>query len=212
MLLPLALTFLPNNWWEEVAWQGFVQARLQDRRGPVMAAVLTGVLFALQHIALVAGADLVSAVVLMLVRVVLAIPFRFLTGWVYIRTSSLFLVGLLHAMSNAVTGGSGFHPGLLARLYPEQQVATTAHLFAFFALGLVVLAVTRGRLGSRSPVGSLEAAPERLAGPGTHSRSPLTTRPATGDRGRGTASTTAPPRGGGRSTSAEPVGPVRSPG
>ena len=36
-----ALTFLPNNWWEEVAWMGFVQARLQDRRGPVIAAVLT---------------------------------------------------------------------------------------------------------------------------------------------------------------------------
>ena len=156
VLLPLALTFLPNNWWEEVAWMGFVQARLQDRRGPVVAAVLTGILFALQHIALVAGVDLVSAVVLMLLLVVLAVPFRFLTGWIYNRTSSLFLVGLLHAMGNAVTGGSGFHPGLLARLYPEQQVATMAHLFAFFALGLVVLAVTRGRLGRRRPVGSPE--------------------------------------------------------
>lgn len=157
VLLPLALTFLPNNWWEEVAWTGFVQARLQDRRGPVMAAVITGILFALQHIALVAGVDLVSAVVLMLLLVVLAVPFRFLTGWVYNRTSSLFLVGLLHAMGNAVTGGSGFHPGLLARLYPEQQVATMAHLFAFFALGLVVLAVTRGRLGRQRPAGAPSA-------------------------------------------------------
>jgi uncharacterized protein len=160
LLLPLALTFLPNNWWEEVAWQGFVQARLQDRRGPVVAAVLTGVLFALQHIALVAGADLISAAVLMAVLVVLAIPFRFLTGWLYNRTSSLFLVGLLHAMGNAVTGGSGFHPGLLARLYPGEQTATMAHLFAFFLVGLVALAATRGRLGlRRGPAATAELAP-----------------------------------------------------
>lgn len=147
VLLPLALTFLPNNWWEEVAWQGFVQARLQRRRGPVVAAVVTGILFALQHVSLAAGNDLVSGVVVIALLAVLAIPFRFLTGWLYNRTSSLFLVGLLHAMGNAVTGGSGFHPGLLARLYPDQQVATMAHLFAFFVLGLVVLVATRGRLG-----------------------------------------------------------------
>ena len=34
LLLPLALTFLPNNWWEEVAWQGFVQDRIQARGSP----------------------------------------------------------------------------------------------------------------------------------------------------------------------------------
>lgn len=153
LLLPLVLTFLPNNWWEEVAWTGFVQTRLQGRRGPVRAAVLTGVLFAFQHISLVVGADAISAAILMVVLIALAIPFRFLIGWVYNRTSSLFLVGLLHAMGNAVTGGSGFHPGLLARLYPDQQLATMAHLLAFFLIGLVVLAVTRGRLGlpRRSP-------------------------------------------------------------
>ena len=39
-LLPLAITFLPNNWWEEVAWMGFVQARLQDSRGPLLAALI----------------------------------------------------------------------------------------------------------------------------------------------------------------------------
>ena len=42
LLLPLLLTFLPNNLWEEVAWMGFVQARLQTRHGPLLAAVITG--------------------------------------------------------------------------------------------------------------------------------------------------------------------------
>jgi membrane protease YdiL (CAAX protease family) len=62
LLLPLLLTFLPNNWWEEVAWMGFVQARLQRRRGPVLAAVLTAPLFALQHISLAVGNSLPVAV------------------------------------------------------------------------------------------------------------------------------------------------------
>jgi membrane protease YdiL (CAAX protease family) len=151
LLLPLALTFLPNNWWEEVAWMGFVQARLQDRRGPVIAAVLTGIIFALQHISLVVQGGLTSAVILMTLTVVLVIPFRFLAGWVYNHTQSLFLVGLLHAMGNAVATGSGFQPGLLAHLYPGQTIAVLSHLIAFLLIGLVVLAATRGRLGHRPP-------------------------------------------------------------
>ena len=42
--------------------------------------------------------------------ILVTIPFRFLTGWAYNRTSSLFLIGLVHAMGNAVAGGSGFGP------------------------------------------------------------------------------------------------------
>ena len=148
----MLLTWLPNNWWEEVAWTGFVQARLQDRRGPIVAALLTGPLFALQHVALVADGTLAEAVFLMTLLIALAIPFRFLTGWVYNRTSSLFLVGLLHASGNAVAGGSGFHPGFLRYLYPDSALSGMAHLLACAALGLIVLVATRGRLGTRRPL------------------------------------------------------------
>lgn len=141
------MTFLPNNWWEEVAWMGFVQARLQQRRGPVMAAVLVAPLFSLQHTALVAREGLLNGLVLLAVLALLAVPFRFLTGWLYNRTASLFLVGLVHAVGNAVTGGSGFQQGYLARLYPGNSTVTTAHLLAFLVLGLLVLVATRGRLG-----------------------------------------------------------------
>ncbi len=81
----------------------------------------------------------------------LVIPFRFLTGWIYNRTGSLFLVGLVHGMGNAVAGGSGFDTGLLAFLYPGQPIATMAHLLTFFVIGLVVLVATRRRLGVRTP-------------------------------------------------------------
>src|SRR3712207_8287691 len=61
-LFPYTTLFrsLSNNLWEEAAWTGFVQARLQHRHGPLRAAVLTGPLFALQHIALFVGTPLRS--------------------------------------------------------------------------------------------------------------------------------------------------------
>ena len=80
---------------------GFVQARLQEWRGPLMAALISGPLFAVQHISLVFGNPVLVGALVMLIAIVLAIPFRFLTGWVYNRTGSLFLVGLLHAAGNA---------------------------------------------------------------------------------------------------------------
>lgn len=149
LLLQLVLTFLPNNWWEEVAWTGFAQARLQERFGSAArAALVAGPLFALQHISLAVAAGWALGSIMMGLLILLAIPFRFLTGWAYNRTGSLFLVGLVHAMGNATTGGSGFGAGALPRLYPELgPVAAMAHLVAFALIGLVVLVATRGRLG-----------------------------------------------------------------
>ena len=146
-LLPLAITFLPNNWWEEVAWMGFVQARLQDSRGPLLAALIVAPLFSLQHSALVVSGGLVNGLVLLVILAVLAVPFRFLVGWIYNRTDSLFLVGLVHAIGNALTGGDGFNAGYLANLHPDNSNVTLAHLLAFFVLGLGVVVATRGRLG-----------------------------------------------------------------
>jgi membrane protease YdiL (CAAX protease family) len=150
LLLQFVLTFVPNNWWEEVAWSGFAQARLQERFGSAArAALVAGPLFALQHIALAVGAGWPGGAVAMGLLMVLAVPFRFLTGWAYNRTASLFLVGLVHAAGNAVAGGSGFGSGALPRLYPDQgAVAGMAHLVAYAVIGLVVLVATRGRLGS----------------------------------------------------------------
>lgn len=150
LLLQLVLVFLTSNWWEEVAWTGFVQTRLQDRSGPLRAASATGILFALQHVSLVFGNTLLGGVVVLLFITATAVPFRFLQGWLANRTGSLVVVGLVHAAGNATTGGSGFAgAGLLPRLYPGEVVGPT-HLVASAALGLVVLAATRGRLGRRS--------------------------------------------------------------
>ncbi|HYP44239.1 MAG TPA: type II CAAX endopeptidase family protein [Propionibacteriaceae bacterium] len=148
-VLPLIFTFLPNNLWEELAWTGFVQSRLQVRHGAVLAALITGPLFALQHISLAvvsSGGSFVGTVILILVLAAMTTPFRFLTGWLYNRTASVFLVGLVHATGNAVAGGSGYQSGYLAAVYPDNAMAVMSHLLASALLGLVVLVATRGRL------------------------------------------------------------------
>lgn len=149
LLVQSVLVFLTSNWWEEIAWAGFLQRRLQDRHGPVRAGLLTGPLFALQHVSLAVGNTLAGAVAVLVFITAMAIPFRFLQGWVLNGTGSLFVVGLVHAAGNASTDGSGVAGiGFLPRLYPGQTVGPV-HLMASAALGLVVLAATRARLGGR---------------------------------------------------------------
>jgi membrane protease YdiL (CAAX protease family) len=160
LLVQLLLGFLTTNWAEEVAWTGFLQTRLQDRHGPVRAALATGPLFALQHASLAAGNGWLGGIAVLLFITATAIPFRFLQGWVANRTGSLLVVGLVHAAGNATTDGSGFGgPGLLPRLFPDGTVGPV-HLLALGGLGLVVLTATRGRLGHRpraSTVGAVRA-------------------------------------------------------
>ncbi len=152
LLLQTVLTFLPNNWWEEVAWMGFVQRRLQDRSsGAVVAALLTGVLFALYHVSLVIGGGTTGALLLGILLVT-ALGFRMFMAWVFNRTGSLFLVGLVHAVSNGMAAGAGFGlgSGLVPTLYPDGGlVAALIHLMTYAILGVVLLFATRGRLGRR---------------------------------------------------------------
>jgi membrane protease YdiL (CAAX protease family) len=146
LLLPTALGLVASNLGEEVAWMGFVQARLQDQHGAVLAAALTAPLFGLQHLPLVVSNAGPDAPLLLVLLILLAIPFRVLLGWSYNQTQSLFLVGLIHASGNAVAGGTTLADGLLPRLYPEAS-SGPLHIFAFAILGLLVLGATRARLG-----------------------------------------------------------------
>lgn len=139
---------------------GFVQARLQDRHGPLLAALFVAPLFALQHSSLVAGQGLLVGALLLVVLAALAVPFRFVVGWAYNRTESLFLVGLIHAIGNATAVGDGINAGYLRNLYSDNTTVTMAHFLAMFLLGLVVAVATRGRLGHRT------SASERMPGAG----------------------------------------------
>ncbi|SFO78431.1 hypothetical protein SAMN05660464_1171 [Geodermatophilus dictyosporus] len=189
LVLQLLLGFLTTNWAEEVAWTGFLQTRLQHRHGPVRAALATGPLFALQHASLAVGNGWLGGITVLLFVTATAVPFRFLQGWVANRTGSLLVVGLVHAAGNATTDGSGFGgPGLLPRLYAGEAVGPV-HLLASAALGLVVVAATRGRLGDVRPPapptpGSAtgRAVAARAASPRERPERDRTSRSAGGDR------------------------------
>jgi hypothetical protein len=112
------------------------------------AAALTAPLFALQHVALVVGSPLPMAVALMAFLMVVNIPIRALMGFTSNRTGSLFVVGLFHAAGNGVAADSGFGAGFLAQLYPDQPFVSLMHLLALAVIGLVVIPVTRARLGA----------------------------------------------------------------
>lgn len=150
-LLSLVVTLLVNNLWEEVAWMGFVQARLQQRHSAMRAALVTAPLFGLQHLALIAANDasVAEMAILLIGFILVMIPFRAFAGWLYNRSAgSLFLVGLVHAVSNAVAPGSGFADGYLRALYPgDAELVGVLHILAIAVMGLVVMAATRLRLG-----------------------------------------------------------------
>jgi membrane protease YdiL (CAAX protease family) len=148
LLLQGVLGFLAVNLWEEATWMGFVQTRLQAQRGVWLAAVVTAVLFALQHLPLFIENGLVNAagLVFLAAFIVIAIPFRALVAWMYNRTGSLFLVGLLHAIGDATTNGS-FAVGFPPRLYDNADGIGFLHMLALALIGVVVISATRARLG-----------------------------------------------------------------
>ena len=121
------LAILPLvNLWEETAVMGVVQARLTASRGPVVAAVVTGLVFGLYHLPLQLGQPVGDVAVSMAVILVVAVLFRFVAGWLYAGTGgSILLVAGLHATFNAVNGS-----GLPLAVGPA--------LVAVGALGLIV--------------------------------------------------------------------------
>jgi membrane protease YdiL (CAAX protease family) len=145
LCLQAVVHLVTNNLWEEVAWTGFVQARLQSHSSAMTAAAMTGVVFALQHTALVVGGSPAGTVAVLLVLIVLALPYRALMGWLYNRTHSLLLVGAAHAAGDAVATGTVLGDGFLSRLYGHNL--GPLHLFAFAVLGVIVVLATKGRLG-----------------------------------------------------------------
>jgi len=68
-------------------------------------------------------------------------------AWVYNRTGSLFLVGLLHAVGDAVAAGSIAGLGFLPRIYSGSSDATLYQFGANALIGIVVIVATRARLG-----------------------------------------------------------------
>ena len=86
---------------EELGWRGFgVQAALDDGRSPAWAALVVGLIFMALHIPLYLPGQLYDGLPVWPLPLILLSSSVLLT-WVYLRTSSVLLAGLMHAAFNA---------------------------------------------------------------------------------------------------------------
>ena len=146
-LMLLLVNFVVINLWEEVAWTGLFQTRLEERHNWLIAAVLTAIPFAAIHlpwqfffdepvtVASLAAAFGLYLLLGLLVRPMLAV-FRRGTG------DSLLLVGLLHSVFNRTNNENGIAATLL-----EGDARQLAMLIAVVLLTVVTAVVVRSRLG-----------------------------------------------------------------
>lgn len=124
----LALVFgaLLGNVWEELAWTGFMQARLTERHGLLRGALWTALPFGLIHLPLafeengLAGTSLSGVALTWALLLGVAPFFRYLIGLVHLRTGhSVLAVAILHGSFNAsastslTTGGWQYIPGVV---------------------------------------------------------------------------------------------------
>jgi membrane protease YdiL (CAAX protease family) len=151
VVLPqLLLSIVFFNLAEEIGWMGFLQARLQDRHGPLKACVIVTLPFALWHLPSLmvdSGlglAQLHIALGFLGTLAVLQMFGRIVNMWLYNNSGfSVLLVGLFHSSFNATTAQNGFagefipEPAATGLLIPSSVVAVAA---------VLIVVCTKGRL------------------------------------------------------------------
>jgi uncharacterized protein len=163
-LLGILVAWLLINLWEEAAWAGFLQTRLERRHNFFVAALLTGIPFAAIHMPLQVITGEVRSVLDFAVGfgllMVLVIVVRSLFGMVLRgAANSLLLVGLTHAMFNR----SNNSDGIVADLLPGSDSRQVAALLATVLLAVVLGLVLRRKL-RRSYRHQLDEAEDRRSG------------------------------------------------
>jgi len=160
------------NLWEEAAWAGFVQTRLERRQSLGVAAILTAIPFALVHMPLhvIGDFSLGSLAATLLALLVISILVRLLIG-VVLRGArdSILAVALVHTAFNRSNNDEGVVAGLL-----EGQARGPAGLLAVVVLATTVAIIARRRLSrshrlAPSPDADPSTAAALPAGPGSRS-------------------------------------------
>ena len=132
---------------EEIGWRGFALPRLQPLHGPLLGTLILGLLWALWHLpeflipswAESSGGTGFLAIVKF---VLIAVTFAVVTTWVFNNTKgSVFVAILVHASidTSSLPMGTLFSPGEVGNMI----------LLSFGVLALVLVVLTRGRLGYR---------------------------------------------------------------
>ncbi len=173
VVVPQLLLFIVfSNGPEEIGWMGFLQARLQERHGPLKASVIVTLPFALYHLpGLMVDeglslAQLPLALALLAALAILQLFGRVVMMWLYNNTNrSVLLVGMFHSSFDATTAKFG------RTFIPD----ATAGAATYIASGVVAVAAilivvfTRGRLSYKPLLASpSEEAPHPPDAPLTH--------------------------------------------
>ena len=140
--------FAGGPFFEEIGWRGFALPRLQRQRGPLVGSLILGVLWALWHLPLFLipswdtphGSPLDVALF-----VVWAVAITVIFTWVFNNTKgSVLLVILAHgSVNSAAVAVYGLFPA------PAVTGGITNFVIGFRVAAVVIVAVTRGRLGYR---------------------------------------------------------------
>ena len=154
-LLNVALIAILISVWEEGGWLAFVTARLQPRLGPLWASIVVAPCFGFIHFPLFFvtgglidngrphGLQVIEYAFYLLVF--FSVPVRIVLTWVYNSTrGSLPVPALLHASIDTTASGA-----VLAAFYP--QVDGRLLYVGIAVVAVVVIALTRGRLGFKEP-------------------------------------------------------------
>jgi uncharacterized protein len=149
----VSMVFIGGPLFEEPGWTGFAQPRLQRLHGPLVGGLILGSLWALWHVLgfLIPSQNLQDipprGTVLEFVVFALAlVGLRLVIMWVVNNTRGSVLMAILtHASWNT------FYSAALVGLFPARGVlGSYLNLtIAAGALALVIIVLTRGRLGYR---------------------------------------------------------------
>src|SRR5215208_4577179 len=145
----VSMVVLGGPLFEEPGWRGFALPRLQRLHGPLVGGLILGSLWALWHLPgfLVPQKLPPSGTVMDFVRFSLAlIALAYVIQWVFNNTGGSVLMAILtHATWNT------FYSAALVEVFPAPAVVGSYLnlTIAAWALALVIIAVTQGRLGYR---------------------------------------------------------------
>jgi uncharacterized protein len=131
---------------EEPGWRGFALPRLQPLHGPLVGSVILGILWALWHLPLFWSGVWTPPTIPNIVMFILMITaLTIIMTWVFNNAKgSLLITMLMHASFNT------FANRIVAPLFPApilSEYGLLPVLVGFGATALVLIAVTRGRLG-----------------------------------------------------------------
>ena len=163
--LLLLLEIFTSGMAEEPGWRGFALPRLQTRYGPLLGTLILGTLWGCWHLPLFLstwghGSGWLDVVVFILTTIGTAI----LLTWMFNYTrGSLLLAILLHASLDAF-GSAMIATGLfdMRWLFQTQWVmenSSLGQMIGFVVVPLLLVIVTRGRLGYRRAASSVDGVP-----------------------------------------------------